>query len=246
VLQASAVAITGAFGLIKVMIFVFGPGLGQAGQTGLVLAAFALAGAFVVALVALSRPLLADRFAYTSVAHLGMIAAAALIATPAAWLAAALLLAGHACAKLAMILAAGSVELATGRTEVGELEGLGRRMPWTFLAFSAGALSLAALPPFAGAWGALWLVAGAAEIGAIWAAAAVIAISALIFAALAAPAARAIFGQPPAHPFTRPDGVSALLVATAAVVGLASAALTMALDPIQRFLMLGPGAGGGG
>ena len=49
-----------------------------------------------------------------------------------------------------MFFVAGAVAVETGRTKVSELDGLGRRMPWEFAAFTLAALSMVGLPPVAG------------------------------------------------------------------------------------------------
>ena len=54
---------------------------------------------------------------------------------------------------------------AARKTEVSELSGLGRAMPFTFAAFMIGALSIIGLPPFGGLWGKWYLVLGALDAG---------------------------------------------------------------------------------
>ena len=60
-------------------------------------------------------------------------------------------------------MCAGSIYVATHRTKVSELDGLGRVMPITFGAFLIGAVSIIGLPPFAGSWSKWLLVLGAIE-----------------------------------------------------------------------------------
>ena len=56
----------------------------------------------------------------------------------------------HAFFKALLFLGAGSVIHAVHSNEMTDMGGLGRRMPLTALTFTAGALSLAGVPPFAG------------------------------------------------------------------------------------------------
>jgi NADH-quinone oxidoreductase subunit L len=56
----------------------------------------------------------------------------------------------HAFFKALLFLGAGSVIHAVHSNELTDMGGLGRRMPLTALTFTAGALSLAGVPPFAG------------------------------------------------------------------------------------------------
>ena len=60
-------------------------------------------------------------------------------------------------------MCAGSIYVATHRTNVSELDGLGRMMPITFGAFLVGAVSIVGLPPFGGSWSKWLLVLGAIE-----------------------------------------------------------------------------------
>ncbi|MEM0944807.1 MAG: proton-conducting transporter membrane subunit, partial [Pseudomonadota bacterium] len=46
--------------------------------------------------------------------------------------------------------AAGSIYTAAHLTEISQLNGIGRRMPWTMLAFTIGSFSMIGLPPTAG------------------------------------------------------------------------------------------------
>jgi hydrogenase-4 component B len=59
-------------------------------------------------------------------------------------------LANHAVAKALLFLISASIDARTGHRDMNRLGGLLRTMPWTGAAFLAGALSLAALPPFGG------------------------------------------------------------------------------------------------
>jgi hydrogenase-4 component B len=75
----------------------------------------------------------------------------------------------HAAFKGLLFLGAGSVISATGRRNMEELGGLGRRMPWTAWLFLTGAVAISALPPlngFVSEWMTFQaLVLGGAEFG---------------------------------------------------------------------------------
>jgi multicomponent Na+:H+ antiporter subunit D len=69
----------------------------------------------------------------------------------------------HAMGKITLFFCAGAIYTAAHKTEVSELAGLGRVMPFTFGAFLVGALSIIGLPPFGGLWGKWYLALGALE-----------------------------------------------------------------------------------
>lgn len=58
----------------------------------------------------------------------------------------------HGFFKALLFLGAGSIIHSTGKTDITEMGGLGRRMPWTMLTFVVAALALAGLPPLSGFW----------------------------------------------------------------------------------------------
>ena len=74
----------------------------------------------------------------------------AAILTPLSVVGAALHIAAHAFGKITLFFAAGSIYTAAHLTEVSQLDGIGRRMPWTMGAFAVGALAMIGLPPTAG------------------------------------------------------------------------------------------------
>ena len=81
---------------------------------------------------------------------------------------------------------------------MSQLDGIGRRMPWTMGAFAIGALSMIGLPPAAGFVSKWFMLAGAVD-AAQWNAVAVIAASTLLNAGYFVPIVyRAFFRPPPA------------------------------------------------
>ena len=87
----------------------------------------------------------------------------AAIVAPISVMGAALHLAAHAFGKITLFFAAGSIYTAAHKTEVSQLDGIGKRMPWTMVAFSIGALSMIGLPPTAGFISKWYILGGAIE-----------------------------------------------------------------------------------
>ena len=54
------------------------------------------------------------------------------------------------------------------KDKVSQLDGLGRKMPFTFGAFCVASFSIIGLPPLGGAWSKWFLVTGAFEAGHFW------------------------------------------------------------------------------
>jgi multicomponent Na+:H+ antiporter subunit D len=67
----------------------------------------------------------------------------------------------HAFGKITLFFAAGAIYTASKKTEIGQLSGIGRRMPWTMTAFTIGALSMIGVPPTGGFVSKWFILAGA-------------------------------------------------------------------------------------
>ncbi len=167
-LHAVAVVKAGVFVVLKLSVYTFG--LDTLNTTGasmpvLWIAAFSLVAASCVALF---KDNIKHRLAYSTVSQLAYVTLAAAIAVPLAALGGAVQILMHACGKITLFFCAGAIYTAVHRTRVSELDGLGRAMPWTFLAFSIAALSVIGLPPLGGAWTKWWLSLAALESGMGW------------------------------------------------------------------------------
>ncbi|MCW5825541.1 MAG: hypothetical protein KIT38_03250 [Gemmatimonadaceae bacterium] len=166
-LHAVAVVKAGVFGLLRVVGFVFGPDafIAAGGRTALMSAA--LLTIIAGSVIALRQEHLKRRLAYSTIVHLSYIALGAALATPAAFAGATIHLVNHGLAKITLFFAAGSIYAATKAEGIGELAGLGRRMPWTFGAFTIAAIALMGIPGLAGFPGKLLLARGAVEADAV-------------------------------------------------------------------------------
>jgi multicomponent Na+:H+ antiporter subunit D len=106
-------------------------------------------------------------------------------------------IAAHAVGKITLFFAAGAIYTAAHKTEVSQLDGIGRRMPWTMGAFTIGALSMIGLPPAAG-FVSKWYMLSGAMAAQHWPAVAVIIASTLLNAGYFLPIVyRAFFVAPP-------------------------------------------------
>jgi len=164
-LHAVAVVKAGVFTVLKVAVYIFGLEtlrLSGAGALMAWVAAFTLLAASVVAL---TRDNLKARLAYSTVSQLAYIVLAATLATGTAVAGGALHIATHAVAKITLFFCAGAIYTAAHKTEVSELDGLGRAMPFTFAAFFVASLSIVGLPPLGGTWSKWLLISGAAGAG---------------------------------------------------------------------------------
>ena len=59
-------------------------------------------------------------------------------------------IASHAFGKITLFFCAGAIYVASGKTEISQIKGIGKVMPWTMAAFTIGSLSIIGLPPTGG------------------------------------------------------------------------------------------------
>jgi multicomponent Na+:H+ antiporter subunit D len=190
-LHAVAVVKAGVFTVLKVSLYLFGldylDGLATS-ELVLYIAVFTL---LTASLVAMQQDNLKARLAYSTVSQLSYIVAAAMLVSEWAALGGAMHIVMHAFGKITLFFCAGAIYVATHKTEISEMDGLGRRMPFTFGAFFLGALAVIGVPPMGGVWSKWWLLSGAYETGHILVVAALILSTLLNVAYLVPPVVRA-------------------------------------------------------
>jgi len=88
--------------------------------------------------------------AYSSIGQIGLILFALAIATSYGVTGGLFQLVSHTLSKALLFLAAGYMIYHAGSLDISALEGMGKKMPLTCLAFTIGVFSLVGLPPFIG------------------------------------------------------------------------------------------------
>ncbi len=164
-LHAVAVVKAGVFTVLKVTVYLFGLDyLGELATSEVMLyvAVFTLLAA---SLVALRQDNLKARLAYSTVSQLSYIVVGAMLVNQIAALGGGIHIVMHAFGKITLFFCAGAIYVATKKTEISDMDGLGRRMPITFAAFFLGALCVIGIPPMGGVWSKWHLIMGAFEAG---------------------------------------------------------------------------------
>ncbi|MEL6478344.1 MAG: monovalent cation/H+ antiporter subunit D family protein [Pseudomonadota bacterium] len=195
-LHAVAVVKAGVFTVVKVIVYIFGfDYLASSGAADWLTWA---AGLTIVcaSVIALMQDNLKKRLAFSTVSQLSYVVLAAAILSPLSMIGAAMHIAAHAVSKITLFFAAGSIYTAAHLTEISQLNGIGRRMPWTMGAFTIGALSMIGLPPTAG-FLSKWFMLGGAWEGQNHVAMAVITLSTCLNAAYFLPIIYRAFWLPP-------------------------------------------------
>jgi len=162
-LHAVAVVKAGVFVITKVIVYIFGIDfLFAAPSSGWL--PFAAAFTIIAAsLVALRQENLKRLLAYSTIGQLSYVVLASATLKPLGEVGAAVHMVAHAFGKITLFFAAGAIYTASKKTELGQLHGIGRRMPVTMTAFTIGALSMIGVPPTGGFVSKWFILAGAFE-----------------------------------------------------------------------------------
>ncbi|MEZ5542421.1 MAG: proton-conducting transporter membrane subunit [Pseudomonadota bacterium] len=205
-LHAVAVVKAGAFGIVRVVYDVYG--VQFAGELGLLAV---LGGAAAVTIVygsvrALFQDNLKKRLAWSTVSQVSYIALGTAILGPIGTIGGVVHLVHQGIMKITLFFGAGNYAETLGIHRVSEMNGVGRRMPATTLAFSVAALGMIGVPPVAGFVSKWYLGLGALEAGmAVWVMPVLLASSALNAAYFLPVLYRAWFRTPgPAWPDEAP------------------------------------------
>jgi multicomponent Na+:H+ antiporter subunit D len=197
-LHAVAVVKAGVFTILKVAIYIFGIDVLAEVPATEWLMYVAAATILLAALVALRQDNLKLRLAWSTISQLSYIVLCALLVTPLGIVGGGLHIVMHAFAKITLFFCAGAILVATRKTDISEMNGIGRRMPWTMGAFAVGALSMIGVPPTAGFISKWYILLGAIEAQQLFAVGVII-VSTLLNAAYFLPIVYAAF-------FRRPEG----------------------------------------
>jgi len=162
-LHAVAVVKVGVFSIFRVMTGVFGVHLLRALDLGTLVAIIASVTILVASLIALSQDGLKRRLAFSTIGQLSYIVLGAALLTPKGMTGGLLHIAMHAFGKITLFFCAGAIFVATGKKNISEMVGIGRRMPVTMTAFLIGSMSVIGIPPTGGFISKWFLVLGTLE-----------------------------------------------------------------------------------
>ncbi len=162
-LHAVAVVKAGVFSVMKVVVYVFGLDLLSSTSASVWLMYVAAFTILTASLIAMTKDNLKERLAYSTISQLSYIVLGAAMATKAGFVGGSMHIAMHAFGKITLFFVAGAIYVHTHKKYVSQLDGLGRKMPLTFLAFGIGTLSIIGLPPTGGMWSKWFLALGALQ-----------------------------------------------------------------------------------
>jgi multicomponent Na+:H+ antiporter subunit D len=200
-----AVVKTGVFSTLRVFLFIFGPeAMRSLGADTLALSVAAVT-IVVGSLIALNQDNLKARLAFSTVSQLSYIVLGGALLTRSGVIGGVLHVTVHAVTKITLFLCAGSIYASAHKTEVSQLSGLARRMPWTMAAFAIASVSLVGIPPASGFVSKWYLAVGSLERGNGWLLA-VLLVSSFLTAGYLGPVLYKAYFEPPSGDGPGGDG----------------------------------------
>ena len=167
-LHAVAVVKAGAFGIVRVVYDVFG--IEFSSQLNLLYPMAAVAAVTIIygSIRALGQDGLKKRLAFSTVSQVSYIVLGAGILGPISTIGGLVHLVHQGLMKITLFFCAGNLAETIGVHRISEMNGVGRRMPWTMAAFTVGALGMIGVPPIAGFISKWYLGTGSVAAGAEW------------------------------------------------------------------------------
>jgi len=167
-LHAVAVVKAGAFGITRVVYDVYG--VEFSASLG-VLMPLAIVASFTIvygSVRALSQDKLKPRLAYSTISQVSYIILGTTIVGPVATIGGIVHLVHQGLMKITLFFCAGNLAETLGIHRVSEMNGVGRRLPKTMVAFTVAALGMIGVPPIAGFISKWYLGAGALDANMPW------------------------------------------------------------------------------
>ena len=162
-LHAVAVVKVGVFSIVRVVTGIFGVDLLADFNLGVVVMSIASVTILVSSCIALSQDELKRRLAYSTISQLSYIIFGVALLSPQGLTGGVIHIAMHAFGKITLFFCAGAIFVATGKKYISQMQGLGKKMPFTFAAFFVGALGVIGLPPTGGFYSKWNLILGTLE-----------------------------------------------------------------------------------
>ncbi|MDF1534643.1 MAG: monovalent cation/H+ antiporter subunit D family protein [Methanosarcinaceae archaeon] len=163
-LHAVAVVTAGVFTAVRIILYIFGVELMQASGLWLYMAYFVSITIILASIFALLQNNLKKRLAYSTVSQLSYIVLGALLITPHGITGGMLHMPYHAFMKITLFMCAGALIVTAKKENISDMNGIGRQMPITMIAFTIGALGMIGMPPAGGYVTKWYLLLGAAEL----------------------------------------------------------------------------------
>jgi multicomponent Na+:H+ antiporter subunit D len=164
-LHAVAIVKTGIFGILRVMFYLYGIDTLRELQVANILAVIVAATISISSVLAIKQDKLKSRLAYSTIGQLGYILLGATMLSPYGLTGGMVHIVNHAILKIVLFFCAGAIITQTGAKYLDQLNGIGKRMPYTMFFFSLASIGLIGVLPMAGYVSKLYLLGGSLQAG---------------------------------------------------------------------------------
>lgn len=235
-LHAVAVVKAGVFGVLKVTVYTFGAEEVMLSGAGDIILYVAAASILIASVIAMTQDNLKARLAYSTVSQLSYVTLGAMLATRYGIIGGGTQIAAHALGKMTLFMCAGAIATAHHRKYISQMRGLGRVMPFTFIAYIIGACSIIGIPPMAGSWPKFLLMLGSVETRDFILIGVLILSSLLNIVYLLPPAVRAFVDPVPRDQVTEIREAPALCLVPAWITAIGTLILFFLMGDLIRYL----------
>ena len=158
----------GVLGILRVIYYLVGPSFlrGTWVQTALLI--LSLVTVFLGSLLAFKEEVFKKRLAYSTVSQVSYILFGLFTLTAQGFTGALLHVVFHSVIKNTLFMTAGAIIYKTGKTRVGELSGIGRRMPRVMACYTVVSMGLIGIPPTCGFISKWYLAQGGLSLPLSW------------------------------------------------------------------------------
>jgi multicomponent Na+:H+ antiporter subunit D len=167
-LHAVAVVKAGAFGITRVVLDLYGVEATRELGLGTPLVLWASVTVIAGSVIAVRQTTVKRRLAYSTVSQVSYIVLGVGLLGPIGLVGGLVHLVHQGLMKVTLFFCAGALEKLAGVREIAQMDGIGWRLPWTMLAFTAAAIGMMGVPPLAGFVSKWYLGLGGIEAGSVW------------------------------------------------------------------------------
>jgi multicomponent Na+:H+ antiporter subunit D len=164
-LHAVAIVKTGIFGILRVMFYLYGVDTLRELGVANILAVVVTFTIIIASILAIRQTKLKSRLAYSTIGQLGYITLGATMLSPYGLTGGVVHIINHAVLKIVLFFCAGAIITQTGAKNINQLNGIGKRMPYTMFFFSLASIGLIGVLPMAGYVSKLYLLGGSLQAG---------------------------------------------------------------------------------
>ncbi len=203
--HAVAVVNSGVFGVLRVVYFIFGQDIVSILWSGNLFLILVLITIVLASIIALFQDNLKKRLAYSTISQLGYISLGILLLNKVGAAGGILHIFNHALIKITLFFCAGIIYIVTGKKNISQMAGLGKKMPLTMGAFAIATLGMVGIPPSVGFNSKWFLLSGSFDNNSILIMGLLL-LSALLNAAYFFPIVITAFFKEPVADFVEHDG----------------------------------------